>query len=107
MLLQLEREFLQADLAQVRTLLSQSPPDEDPIEHFQFTHRAQELEAKLAAMPQAIESAAAGVALFFGGRPVVGSHGIQCGLSRAICRRDCHFVSLLRIAGSFNSKKRI
>lgn len=79
MLLQLEREFLQADLAQVRALLKQSPPDEDPIEHFQFTHRVQELEAKLAAMPHAIAAASAGVALFFGGRPVVGSHGIKAG----------------------------
>lgn len=46
MLLQLEREFLQADLAQVRALLSQSPPDEDPIEHFQFKHRVRELEER-------------------------------------------------------------
>jgi hypothetical protein len=77
MLLQLEREFLQADLAQVKALLSQSPADEDPIEHFQFAHRVRELEERLAALPAAIEQAAAGVALFFGGRPVVGSRGIK------------------------------
>ena len=51
MLLQLEREFLQADLAKVRALLVDSPPDEDPIEHFQFTHRLRELEQRLAALP--------------------------------------------------------
>lgn len=77
MLLQLEREFLQADLAQVRALLLQSPPDEDPIEHFQFTHRVRELEERLAVLPSAIEAAPAAIALFFGGRPVIGSHGIK------------------------------
>jgi hypothetical protein len=77
MLLQLEREFLQADLAQVRALLLQTPADEDPIEHFQFTHRVRELEERLAVLPGAIEAAPAGIALFFGGRPVIGSHGIN------------------------------
>lgn len=77
MLLQLEREFLQADLAQVRALLSQAPPDEDPIEHVQFTHRVRELEDRLAVIPIAMEAAPAAVALFFGGRPVVGSQGIK------------------------------
>ena len=81
MLLQLEREFLQADLAQVRALLLQSPPDEDPIEHFQFTHRVRELEARLAVLPSAIAAAPAAIALFFGGRPVVGSHGIKANFS--------------------------
>ena len=56
---QLEREFLQADLAHVRALLSQSPPDEDPIEHFQFTHRVRELEERLADLPSAMEVAPA------------------------------------------------
>lgn len=77
MLLQLEREFLQADLAQVRALLLQTPPDEDPIEHFQFTHRVRELEQRLAILPGAIEAAPAAIALFFGGGPVIGSHGIK------------------------------
>ena len=81
MLLQLEREFLQADLAQVRALLGQSPPDEDPIEHFQFTHRVRELEARLASFPSAIAAAPAAIALFFGGRPVIGSHGIKANFS--------------------------
>ncbi len=77
MLLQLEREFLQADLTQVRALLNQAPIGEDPIEHIQFTHRVRELEERLAAMPGAINAAPAAVALFFGGRPVVGSQGIK------------------------------
>jgi hypothetical protein len=81
MLLQLEREFLQADLAQVRALLCQSPPDEDPIEHFQFMHRARELEARLGVLPSLIAAAPAAIALFFGGRPVIGSHGIKASFS--------------------------
>ena len=48
--LRLERDFVQADLAKVRELLRQSPPDEDPIEHFQFRHRIQELEERLQAL---------------------------------------------------------
>ena len=34
MLPQLEREFLQADLAQVHALLRDMSPADDPIEHF-------------------------------------------------------------------------
>lgn len=77
MLPQLERQFLQANLAQVTALLGQCEPDEDVIEHFQYSQLVSELEGKLAAMPKLIEQAPAGVALFFGGRPVVGSQGIQ------------------------------
>ncbi|MBE7158554.1 MAG: hypothetical protein INR62_09015, partial [Rhodospirillales bacterium] len=77
MLPQLERQFLEADLAQVRSLLLQSPIDEDPIEHLQFSSRAQEIEARLAQISETIMTAPAGAALFFGGNPVVGSHGIK------------------------------
>ena len=47
----LEREFLQAQVATVRALLKDAPIEEDPIEHFQFTHRLRELEHRLAALP--------------------------------------------------------
>ncbi|MFT3857674.1 MAG: hypothetical protein QM742_09315 [Aquabacterium sp.] len=77
MLPQLEREFLQADLAQVRALLRDTPRDEDPIEYLQFTQRAQELEARLDALQATVPHAPAALALFFGGKPVVGSHGIK------------------------------
>ncbi len=77
MLPQLERQFLLADLVQVRALLSQSSPDEDVIEYHQYSQRVRSLEARLAGMSTVIDAAPAGVALFFGGRPVVGSHGIQ------------------------------
>ena len=81
MLPQLERQFLQADLAQVQALLAQCSPEEDPIEHFQYAQRVQMLQGKLTAMPASIAAAPAGAALFFGGRPVVGSYGIKAAFS--------------------------
>ena len=81
MLPQLERQFLQADLAQVQSLLAQCSPVEDPIEHFQYAQRVQMLQSKLTAIPGSIAAAPAGAALFFGGRPVVGSLGIKAAFS--------------------------
>lgn len=78
---QLEREFLQADLAQVRTLLRDTSPTEEPIEHFQFTQRVGSLERRLNELAEQINVAPAGVALFFGGTPVVGSYGIRATFS--------------------------
>ena len=77
MLSQLEQKFLQANLAQAQVLLADATSDDDPIGAHQFTHLVQELQGKLQGMPAAIAQAPAGVALFFGGRPVVGSQGIQ------------------------------
>lgn len=77
MLPQLEREFLQADLAQVHALLRDTSPADDPIEHFQFSQRASALESRLAELANEVISAPAGVAMFFGGKPVVGSRGIK------------------------------
>lgn len=94
MLPQLERQFLQADLAQVRSLLLQSPIDEDPIEHLQFSSRVREIEAQLARISETITTAPAGAALFFGGNPVVGSHGIKASFgSKAVG----HFQKLVSL----------
>lgn len=86
MLPQLEREFLQADLAQVHALLRDMSPVEDPIEHFQFSQRASVLETRLAELANEVISAPAGVAMFFGGKPVVGSQGIKASRGRARLR---------------------
>ncbi len=93
MLLQLEQKFLQANLAQAQVLLADASQDDDPIGQHQFGQLVQELEGKLADMPQAIERAPAGVALFFGGRPVMGSHGIQAGFSGKAIERFQTLVS--------------
>lgn len=77
MLAQLERQYLSARLAGARQLLADSPQDDDPIGFHQFSHLVKELEQEIGEMPQKIANAPAGVALFFGGRPVMGSHGID------------------------------
>lgn len=77
MLAQLERQFLQADLAQARDLLAASQENDDPIGEHQYRQRVARLERQVAELTQTAASAPTGVALFFGGRPVVGSHGIK------------------------------
>ena len=77
MLLQLERERLQSDLAKARAMLADAPRDEDPIEHHQFTERVRDLEATLDKLKGELSRAPVGVAIFFGGGPVVGSEGIK------------------------------
>lgn len=75
---QLEQQYLQASLAQAQLLLADALLDgDDPIGQHQWRQQVQQLQTELAAMPQAIASAPAGIALFFAGKPVVGSHGIH------------------------------
>lgn len=93
MLLQLEQKFLQANLAQAQILLADATQDDDPIGEHQFAQLVRELQGKLADMPRAIAQAPAGVALFFGGRPVVGSHGIQAEFSGKAIERFQTLVS--------------
>lgn len=81
MLLQLEQQYLRANLAQAKVFLADAQLDDDPIGQHQFAQLVGELSGKLDAMPQAIERAPASVALFFGGRPVVGSQGIHAAFS--------------------------
>ncbi|WP_198972072.1 hypothetical protein [Xylophilus sp. ASV27] len=87
MLLQLEQQYLQANLAQARAMLADVQQDDDPIGQHQMAQLVRQLETKLLAMPGEIAQAPAGVALFFGGRPVVGSLGIHADFgSKAIER---------------------
>ncbi len=81
MLLQLEQQYLRANLAQAQAFLADAKLDDDPIGQHQFAQLVDELSDKLKTMPGAIEQAPAGVALFFGGRPVVGSYGIHADFS--------------------------
>jgi hypothetical protein len=81
MLIQLEQQYLRANLAQAKAFLADAQLDDDPIGQHQFAQLVDELSNKLSAMPNAIAQAPAGVALFFGGRPVVGSQGIHADFS--------------------------
>lgn len=77
MLAQLEKQFLQADLVQARQLLSEGREHGDPFAENQYSQRVARLERELIELAQVAAAAPTGVALFFGGRPVVGSHGIK------------------------------
>jgi len=75
MLRKIEIDALKADLAAIENLLLARTSEEDPIGYFQFSQRKEELESKLSEMVES-RSERAGVALYFGGRPTVGSRGI-------------------------------
>ena len=75
MLKRLERDATKADLSAVEALLSARTPEEDPIGHMQFSRRLEDLRRRLGEI-ESVPSTTAEVGLFFGGRPVVGSHGI-------------------------------
>lgn len=67
MLAQLEKQFLQADLAQVRQLLADGQAHDDPIAVHQYAQRVARLEKELTELSEAGTNAPVGVALFFGG----------------------------------------
>ena len=72
----LEQQSLEAELAAVQAMLDERSEDTDPIGWAHFSARARELQERLAALKKAPETTAS-VAVFFGGRPVVGSRGIE------------------------------
>ncbi|HXF46830.1 MAG TPA: hypothetical protein VNK91_12005 [Burkholderiaceae bacterium] len=76
MLHKLERDGLQADLANVNTLLAGLSEEDDPVGYAQFAARRAEIERALAAMERVSEGSGK-VVLLFGGRPVWGSRGID------------------------------
>lgn len=75
MLKRLERDAAKADLAAVEALLNERSAESDPIGHLQFSRRAEAISRRLREI-EAAPSTGAEVGLFFGGRPVIGSHGI-------------------------------
>lgn len=72
----LDRDFTQADIAAVTSLLDQLT-DEDVMARFSLESRLGELRAALARMEEEPDVPGASAALFFGGRPVVGTRGIE------------------------------
>jgi hypothetical protein len=72
----LERDFVHADMAAVTALLAQLG-DEDVMTRFGLQARLEELRETIARFGVEPDEAAASAALFFGGRPVIGSHGIE------------------------------
>lgn len=72
----LERDFAYADSAAVSALIDQLG-DEDAVMRFGLEERLAEINAAVAALDEAVEETTASAALFFGGRPVAGSRGIE------------------------------
>jgi hypothetical protein len=75
MLKRLEREAALADLAAIESVLADRNEATDPVGWRQFSRRKEQLERELSDLTDAYSSAA-GVGVFFGGRPVVGSRGV-------------------------------
>ncbi len=76
MIRKLEHDALSADLAAVDALLASHPEEDDPIGHFQFSLRKDDLQAQLRRVEsRVVRHAELGV--FFGGGPVHGSRGIN------------------------------
>lgn len=75
MLKKLEVDALKADLAALTALLAARTEDDDPVGWLQLSSRKADLERELTQIEATPETRAA-VALFFGGRPVLGSKGI-------------------------------
>ena len=57
---QLEKEFLQAHLAQVRQLLADARAHDDPIAEHQYTQRVARLERELAESSETVRQTSAG-----------------------------------------------
>lgn len=72
----LRLDGLQADLAALDALLQSAREMDDPVGEYQIEKRKSAIEAELKALTAAQERKAS-VALFFGGKPVLGSRGIS------------------------------
>ena len=75
MMKRLELDSLKADLAAVEALLACRTASEDPIGWIQYSSRKTALQQQLSDLESKPDHHAS-VALFFGGRPVIGSRGI-------------------------------
>lgn len=75
MLKKLELDTLKADLAAVTALLAARTEEDDPVGWLQLSSRQADIEGELRQL-EAVPETKASIALFFGGRPVLGSQGI-------------------------------
>ena len=71
----LRLDALRAELNSVQDLLRQAHDSGDPVGELQYSHRQELLEKEIEEIDKAVTTSAS-VALFFGGKPVLGSKGI-------------------------------
>jgi hypothetical protein len=76
MIRKLELDSLSAEASSLDQLLGSRTAAEDPIGYFQYSQRLAELRDEISHMQDVAEHSAS-VALFFAGRPVIGSRGIR------------------------------
>ena len=76
MIKQLRLQGLRADLGAARTMLAGAEKAGDPVGMLQFQKKIDALEQELAELAGATDKLAK-VAVFFGGRPVIGSRGVD------------------------------
>jgi hypothetical protein len=88
----LERDFVRADLAAVSSLLAQLS-EEDVMARFGLEARREELQRAIARLEDAADEPAASAALFFGGRPVAGTRGIESEFAGAAVSKFQDIVS--------------
>ncbi len=72
----IERDFLRADIAGVDALIG-TLREEDVVTRFSLEEKRAELLQSLTELEQRAPETSASAALFFGGRPVIGSQGIE------------------------------
>lgn len=92
MLRRLEQEILLADLTSVEVMLARRSRETDPVGWFQLSKRKSQIEKNIADLKVAMPHR--GIAIFFGGKPVMGSHGIAADFGAAMIS---HFQSLVSI----------
>ncbi len=73
--LKLEIDALSTELSQINKLLADAQKYGDPLGQIQYEERRNELESQLNDMSR-VDSKAASIAVFFGGKPVYGSYGM-------------------------------
>lgn len=76
MMRKLDLDALRADLTAVTQMMREADENGDPVGKLQWAHRRSEIETELQRLLGS-PAHTAGVALFFGGSPVIGSQGIK------------------------------
>jgi hypothetical protein len=90
----LERDYLKADISAVGGLL-ETLGDDDVMARFSLEERLAELQAALAGLEEAPPETLASAAIFFGGKPVIGSQGIESGFAGSAVGHFQDLVSMV------------
>lgn len=90
----LERDYLQANIAAVTGLIDRIG-NKDVMSRFSLKSQLSELQGALARIETAPADTFASAALFFGGKPVVGSQGIESGFAGSAVEQFQDLISMI------------